>query len=1312
MQDNTFRYSTGTAIDVTGDVRVNGNSVCLEDGTNCLSTSGNEVWSYSIASDLIHPVTSTSDFAVGGTTQDTAPVYYDVNSTNTRILFGGNGSSTDVLIGGSTSTISNSLFQLTGDDLYVAGNIGSASSVYTNGAFVAGNASTYYGDGSIAHIGDSFTVKNDDSQIELYDNGSFITYAIRLNDTLRYELTASGFTYYEADGSQSLTVANGTTYVKQADGEDRIRVEDSTGNTYLYSSGSTVISELGGDERFRITSDGDTTLRDGGGTTRLTLNSNGIQVSGGLFSSNNDQIDIGSSTASFRNAYASGTAYIGTDVVVNGQSVCLSDGTNCGPATEADTLASVTNRGSVATSSVTFYGGVTTSDLTATGTTDLQGLTFTVATGTSATTTNFFATNLLFTGATGTNVNATNIVSTNGNISDLVVGSSANIVDLTVTGVSDLQNVTFNGATGSNLALTGGLTVSGSFSAGSSTLSTLDFTYATGTAIDVTEDVRVNGLSVCLSDGTNCAATSTTSNLQEVTDNGNTTTNAIQFAGGTSTSNFVIGSSDNSGTLNSLFQLDGNDLYVDGNIGSASSVYTNGAFVAGSNSTWYGSGFITNTTGTLQITSVSGTRVTERMDAYELNRWFAHPERSTSFNVNLNSITGLSGPQGALFDGVYMWVSNLSAGTVHKYTLKNELVDTISVGSSPLGMAFDGEHIWVADPGSSQVHKINVYTHDVVSSVGVGSAPLSAVYDGEYIWVGNYGVGTLSKINPVTEAVTTVSGLAGPEDLAFDGEYIWVADSGNDSVRKVDPATDSVVETIAVGDNPHGVVFDGGYLWVTNYHSNSVSKIDVLTDTVIATTTVGQWPYKITFDGRYIWVPNSGADTVSQIDVFTNAVVKTHDTCDNPIAIEFDGSAVWVPCNTDNEVRKYSSNGSHGAAFTMQDNTFRYSTGTAIDVTGDVRVNGNSVCLADGTNCTATSTSSNLQEVTDNGNVTTNDIQFAGGTSTQNLYVEGRLNLDDGTSGLPAITFSDDQDTGLFSTNNGVLNFTINGTNQYALDGSSIRPVNTDSYDLGSSDNSWRDLYASGTGIFGDNLYVGTSTYGSGMHSAFAVDGDDLYVAGNIGSASSVYTNGAFVAGSGSTFFGSGFINDTDGDLELSASGDVLVDGLTATTTGLKIGGDRNIRSASDATTYFSFGSGSTISNFIAGTQRKLINGTQMLEYSPDQATYTQLSNVGHSFYADSALRLSLNDGSFIGLYSATGSNVMRINDNDITAYKPFLPSADNAWDLGSSSNAWKDVYATGTLHVGNGGEIRGYLDVIRGASVLGNTLSISVGGN
>ncbi|QQR60425.1 hypothetical protein IPH19_03350 [Candidatus Uhrbacteria bacterium] len=359
---------------------------------------------------------------------------------------------------------------------------------------------------------------------------------------------------------------------------------------------------------------------------------------------------------------------------VSGQAICLSNGVGC-PSTsaEADTLASVTNRGAFATSSVTLFGGLTVSNLTATGTTSLQNTTisngtttnFAVTgavnsnlipaadlafslgnatnrwnanlgnvTSTSVTTTNLFATNafvdtlgvttfsassgtitnFLFANATGTNLFVTNFNAGTGSINNFTSNSStitnlfspaatftsSSIVNLTATTATitnlvlgsplNLTNITWVNATGTNttstnlFATTFGFTnatgdsltsnianintltsVNGSITtltSTSGTIATFNFENATGSSLYASTiqattvsstAVFVNGVAVCLASGTNCP-TGTTPNLQTVTNAGNTTTRAIQFAGGTSTADFVFNTS---ATVNGIFTANG-----------------------------------------------------------------------------------------------------------------------------------------------------------------------------------------------------------------------------------------------------------------------------------------------------------------------------------------------------------------------------------------------------------------------------------------------------------------------------------------------------------------------------------------------------------------------------------------------------------------------------------------------------------------------------------------------------------------------------------------------------------------------------------
>lgn len=66
-------------------------------------------------------------------------------------------------------------------------------------------------------------------------------------------------------------------------------------------------------------------------------------------------------------------------------------------------------------------------------------------------------------------------------------------------------------------------------------------------------------------------------------------------------------------------------------------------------------------------------------------------------------------------------------------------------------------------------------------------------------------------------------------------------------------------------------------------------------------------------------------------------------------------------------------------------------------------------------------------------------------------------------------------------------------------------------------------------------LTVGTSTVDVAMNSGFVMNGDDLFVGGNIGSATSVYTNGSFIAGA-ATYYGPDSILAQNGNFTVSGT--------------------------------------------------------------------------------------------------------------------------------------------------------------------------------
>ncbi|QQR60513.1 hypothetical protein IPH19_03825 [Candidatus Uhrbacteria bacterium] len=267
---------------------------------------------------------------------------------------------------------------------------------------------------------------------------------------------------------------------------------------------TTTVQFFGGLTTSNLTATGTTSLQN---TTATNLASTGL-------------LSFVSATGSTLNANFASFA----SATVAGQGICLQNGVGCpSAAAEADTLASVTNRGAFATTTLTLFGGLTTSNLTATGTlsvtgvSSLAGVTFTNATGTNATTTNFFATNLGFSNATGTSLN----------VNALSAGSAV-LGTVTVSGSTSLQNTTLTNGTSTNFASTG----------------LLSFSTATGTQIlaniGTFSTATVSGIAVCLANGVGCpSGTVLSDTLQSVTARGSFTTTTVQFFGGLTTSNLT-----------------------------------------------------------------------------------------------------------------------------------------------------------------------------------------------------------------------------------------------------------------------------------------------------------------------------------------------------------------------------------------------------------------------------------------------------------------------------------------------------------------------------------------------------------------------------------------------------------------------------------------------------------------------------------------------------------------------------------------------------------------------------------------------------
>ncbi len=172
------------------------------------------------------------------------------------------------------------------------------------------------------------------------------------------------------------------------------------------------------------------------------------------------------------------------------------------------------------------------------------------------------------------------------------------------------------------------------------------------------------------------------------------------------------------------------------------------------------------------------------------------------------------------------------------------------------------------------------------------------------------------------------------------------------------------------------------------------------------------------------------------------------------------------------------------------------------------------------------------------------------------------------------------------------------------------------------------------------------------MNSLFALNGGSLYVGNNIGSASSIYTNGAFVAGPGSTTFGDGFINKNDGALTISASGGVTFAGPASTTF-----------------------VGQVVAGSVSTTGIGQVSTTQVYA---DRYNFTGITTrwVGNSALGT----VTLTQGTVPWIVVSAGSGVMSLSNAQIAANNALTCATSGTCALGGVTSQFRDGWFSGTV--------------------------------
>ena len=367
-------------------------------------------------------------------------------------------------------------------------------------------------------------------------------------------------------------------------------------------------------------------------------------------------------------------------------------------------------------------------------------------------------------------------------------------------------------------------------------------------------DTRINGTSVCLFDGTDCPS-GTTPSFQTVTNTGNTTTNDIQFNGGTSTGDFRP-------SVDAVLSLGSSALRWNGNFGSVTSAEATVTDLSATNGTVTNLLFTNGTsTSWLGFNAASGSALTAGIvDASSLAADTATVTDLVATNSTSTNIFAVNGifTNGTLTNGT---VTNLlfTNGTSTSWlgfatasgTAINALTGTFNILNSTnvalTGGTIDGVRIGSTTPSTAvftdatttNATTTNFFaTNATIANLTVtGSSPSSFA---NFVWTNATGTNTTSTnlfatFATLSNAVIASSTINIP---SLGGTTFTQSDVNNDVTF---PGWVTGGDITITGPGTFDVSGGVGYLRAVNSHNAPIYRVTwpALTGNTIATNTIG-----------------------------------------------------------------------------------------------------------------------------------------------------------------------------------------------------------------------------------------------------------------------------------------------------------------------------------------------------------------------------------------------------------------------------------------------------------------------------------------
>ncbi|MFA5187399.1 MAG: hypothetical protein WC551_13050, partial [Patescibacteria group bacterium] len=444
-------------------------------------------------------------------------------------------------------------------------------------------------------------------------------------------------------------------------------------------------------------------------------------------------------------------------------------------------------------------------------------------------------------------------------------------------------------------------------------------------------------------------------------DKGTVTSNVI-IGSNTGIANLLTGTTTYGGGLNSSFTLSGNDVFVQGMLGSQEGLFSAVAMRVGTGTSAYGDGTFSKTTagdftlnlnnaasnwrfnagGNERLTVASsgniGIGTATPLSALDINGNIDLTLHASVSFTNLATLTVGTTPEGIALWGKYAAVANYGGNTISILDVSNpsfpRTLSSVAL-NCPQGIQVSGRYMYVTNVCSGVLNIYDVSNPTSVSlrkSLNVGYLANVKVV-GKYAYTLGKTLTTTSQFSvidvsdPANPFVLSTTTTANPGTYSFfdvQGSYAYLPMYSDARMQILDisnPRNPIAVTSTVTNAGPIDVRVVGNYAYVATAITNNYLQIfDVSNPAAprsVKVVTVGSAPRGVAVNGRYAYVANFSGNSVSVVDVSSStaaSVITTIAVGTGPHQLVVSGRNMFVANRTAGtlgiyDVRGLESNG-------------------------------------------------------------------------------------------------------------------------------------------------------------------------------------------------------------------------------------------------------------------------------------------------------------------------------------------------------------------------------------------------------------------